>query len=135
VSHPRDRPARAYDRRRAEGRQRVPGDRSEVTAVWFLAGAVAQLSGILLGAAELLGAHKRARDHLADAARLRDLEWDPPASGPPPGAQFADGASEDLATLRGALAAAELNRRNVVAALVLLCLGVGLTLVGNLVAL
>jgi hypothetical protein len=96
-------------------------------AATFILGAIAQLSGILLGAGELLGAHQRARDHLDGPAKLHDLVHDPLTT--------AGIESEDLATLRGALAAAELNRARVVAALVLLCAGVLITLGAGLAAL
>jgi hypothetical protein len=96
-----------------------------VIAATFILGAIAQLGGILLGAGELLGAHRRARDHLDGSARLHGLV--------PVAATTAE--SEDVATLRGALAAAELNRTRVVAALVLLCAGVLITLAAGLAAL
>jgi hypothetical protein len=96
-----------------------------VIAATFILGAIAQLGGILLGAAELLGAHQRARDHLDGSAKLHGLV---PADG-------TTGESGDLATLRGALAAAELNRTRVVGALVLLCAGVLITLAAGLAAL
>lgn len=94
-------------------------------AATFIIGAIAQLNGILLGAGELLGAHKRARDHLDGSAKMHGLV--PNVS--------TTGASNDLATLRGALAAAELNRTRVVAALILLCAGVLITLAACLAAL
>lgn len=92
-----------------------------MTATLYVVGAIAQLGGILFGAGELLGAHKRARDHLNHGARLRDLT------------SIATGeVSDDLETLRGALAAAELSRSRVVFALVLLCAGVLITLAAGL---
>ncbi len=81
--------------------------------------------GILFGAGELLG-NKRARDHLNHGARLRDLPVEAAAT------DRRDPASQDLETLRGALAAAELSRSRVVAALVLLCAGVLITLAAGL---
>lgn len=97
-----------------------------MTAALFVIGAIAQLGGILFGAGELLGAHKRARDHLNHGARLRDLPVEAAAT------DRRDPASQDLETLRGALAAAELSRSRVVAALVLLCAGVLITLAAGL---
>jgi hypothetical protein len=106
-----------------------------MVAATFILGAIAQLSGILLGAGELLGAHQRARDHLDGSAEMRDLVHDSLTTADESGALIVGTASEDLGTLRGALAAAELNRARVVAALVLLCAGVLITLGAALAAL
>jgi hypothetical protein len=107
-----------------------------MVAATFILGAIAQLSGILLGAGELLGAHQRARDHLDGSAEMRDLVHDSLTTADESGARLMVGtASDDLGTLRGALAAAELNRNRVVAALVLLCAGVLITLGAALAAL